>query len=74
MVTVRLVTPASALSGCLSAHPMAELLDHSGLFEHRDELAGIHEPTLGMVPPDQCLHAGELTGRQVELRLLVEDK
>jgi hypothetical protein len=55
--------------------------DHLGERAHqavdlgeREELAGAEEPAHRVLPPDQGFHAHGVAGRDVELRLVVEDQ
>ena len=55
-------------------HPPTERDDEPGVLGQRNELAGQHEPELGVVPADERLGRDRLARRDVDDRLVVDDQ
>ncbi len=51
---------------------MPQLGDEAGLFRYADEIVWIEETTIGMLPPDQCLRAGDLAVPESDDRLVMD--
>jgi hypothetical protein len=53
-------------------HPIAELVNKSGIFRHRDEFGGRDHAAFGMAPAQQRLAARDRVAVKIEQRLIVE--
>ena len=53
-------------------HPAADRLDQPAVLGDRDELAGVEQAALGVVPAHQRLDAGDLAGAEAIDRLVVQ--
>ena len=64
--------PARELRAGLAEHPAAERHDQARGLGDADELAGRHEPALGVRPAHERLDAGRAAGAERHLRLVVQ--
>ena len=71
---------AANVAGRLTQREAADLVDQTGSFGQRDEVAGGHQPTRRVMPPHECFSAddgeivdGEL-GLEVDVELPVADR
>ena len=64
--------PRPDLAGRLRQHPAADRPDQVGLLGDRDELAGCHQPALGVRPADERLEVLGLATLQLHQRLVVQ--
>ena len=64
--------PRGALTDGLLEDPCADAHDELHLLGDADELGGLDEPALGMVPAHECLGADDATGVELHLRLPVQ--
>ena len=63
--------PAPELRKGCAQHCAAELADQAGLFGHRQELVRTEQASIGVTPARQHFEPGELTGEQIDDRLVV---
>ena len=63
--------PAANLRADTRNDPFADRDDEPGIFQHRDELAGLHEPAIRTLPTQQRLETADEAGGEVDLRLVV---
>src|SRR5664280_931476 len=68
------VDPESSLSECGVEDVVGERSDQTSALGQWDEVIRWQQPTLGMLPPDQRLHTGDLTGRQADLGLIMQNQ
>ena len=64
--------PLGSLMACLFEHPSPNLDDHSGVFENGNEVVGLDQAPLGMVPTQESLEPRRLSSDEVEDRLVDE--
>ena len=63
---------AAACRACLLQDPPADLGDQPGVLEQGDEVVGLHDPALGVLPADEGLHSGGAHVAEVERWLIGE--
>ena len=66
------VVPAERLAAGRLLHPAADRLDQAAVLGDRDELAGVEQAALGVVPAHQRLDADDLAAAQSDHRLVVQ--
>ena len=66
------LVPAERLAAGRLLHPAADRLDQAAVLGDRDELAGVEQAALGMVPAHQRLEADDLAAAQGDHRLVVQ--
>src|SRR6185436_2250782 len=64
--------PAGCVRAGLAEHPLADLDNQPDLLGERDELAWHHEAADGVLPAEQRLEGGDVTGLQIDDRLIVQ--
>ena len=65
--------PAGELGEPVAQDRLADVPDQTGLFGQREELLRTEQPTLGVQPAGQRLEADDVSGRQLDDRLVVRD-
>ena len=55
-------------------HVVGQLAHHAGLLGQRHELTRCEQPALGVLPAHERLHLGDLAGREVDDRLVIDDE
>jgi hypothetical protein len=69
-----LLAPDGHLAARLRHDPSAKLNNEAGFLGHRDETARGQDPSLGMVPPYECLDGEQPPGAEVDLGLVVQQE
>jgi len=64
--------PRHVLRTGFPQRPAPDRNDQAGFFRERNELSRRQHAVLGMGPAQQGFHAGDLSGRQIHLRLVVQ--
>ena len=69
-----LLAPLEHLLGDRADHPVADRLEQAHLLGGGDEVVGVDEPAVGVVPAQQRLHRLQPAGLQLDDRLVVQDE
>src|SRR5258706_9194323 len=66
-----LVVPTAELTRGFTEHEFAERADQAAFFGDGNELDGVNEPALGVLPTDEGLESSDCRGGYVDNRLVV---